>query len=184
MAGFPPPGPKGGFLELRAGDAAGRRPPETTSKVVNVRELFDLAKARGRFDDPMVRQQLALLFSYVKAGEWTAKRSEGELAQGRGTGLPNLGKLAQSRISKLSVQLACDILGPDALLWSPDGPTAGRYAEALVFAAASSIYGGTDQIQRNVIGERALGLPREPDPYKRLPFRAVLEQAHQMVDSR
>jgi alkylation response protein AidB-like acyl-CoA dehydrogenase len=184
MTGFPPPGPKGGFLQLRAGAAAGRRPPETTSKVLNVRELFDLAKARGRFDDPMVRQQLALLFSYVKTGEWTAKRAERELAQGRGTGLPNVGKLAQSRISKLSVQLACDILGPDALLWPPDGPTAGRYAEALAFAAASSIYGGTDQIQRNVIGERALGLPREPDPYKRLPFRAVLDQTHQVLDSR
>jgi alkylation response protein AidB-like acyl-CoA dehydrogenase len=184
MTGFPPPGPKGGFLELRAGDAAGLRPPETTSKVLNMRELFDLARARGRFHDPIVRQQLARLVSYVKTGEWTAKRAESELAQGRGTGLPNVGKLAQSRISKLSVQLACDILGPEALLWSPDGATAGRYAEALVFAAASSIYGGTDQIQRNVIGERALGLPREPDPYKRLPFRAVLEQTQQLADSR
>ncbi len=176
--GFPPPGPKGGFLDLRAGDAAVRRPPESTSKVLNVRELFDLARSRGRFDDPHLRQQLARLFSFVKTGEWTAKRAERAVAEGRGVGLPNVGKLAQSRIAKLSGEIACEILGPDALLWEPDGPMAGRYAEALVFAAASSIYGGTDQIQRNVIGERALGLPREPDPNKRLPFREVLERSH------
>jgi alkylation response protein AidB-like acyl-CoA dehydrogenase len=179
--GFPPPGPKGGFLDLRAGDAAARRPPESTSKVLNVQELFRLARSRDRFDDPHVRQQLARLYSYVKTGEWTAKRSEREVAQGRGVGLPNVGKLAQSRVAKLCGDIACEILGPDALLWTPDGPVAGRYAEALVFSAASSIYGGTDQIQRNVIGERALGLPREPDPDKRLPFREVLERIHHVA---
>lgn len=184
MTGFPPPGPKGGFLQLRAGDAAGRRPPEATSKVLSVKELFDLAQSRGRFDDPVVRQKLAQLFSDVKTGEWTAKRAERELAKGGGAGLPNVSKLAQTRIAKLSVEIACEVLGPDALLWAPDGPEAGRYAEALVFAAASSIYGGTDQIQRNVIGERALGLPREPDPNRRLPFREVLERTHQRADAR
>jgi alkylation response protein AidB-like acyl-CoA dehydrogenase len=99
-----------------------------------------------------------------------------ELARGRGLGLANLGKLAQTRSNQLSAEIALDLLGPDCLLWSPDGPQTGRYSEALVFSVASSIYGGTDQIQRNVIGERALGLPREPDPNKGLPFRAVLDR--------
>jgi alkylation response protein AidB-like acyl-CoA dehydrogenase len=99
-----------------------------------------------------------------------------EAARGRGAGLANVGKLAQTRITKLSTEIACAIVGPEAMLWDPDGPRHGRYAEALVFAAASSIYGGTDQIQRNVIGERALGLPKEPDPNKGLSFREVQER--------
>ena len=176
MSGFPPAGPKGGFLELRAGDAAQRRPPASTSKVLTVEELFELARSYGRDGDPLVRQKLARLVEYARTGEWTAKRSVAETARGGGAGLANVGKLAQTRIAKLSTEIACDILGPGAMLWDPDGPRAGRYAEALVFATASSIYGGTDQIQRNVIGERALGLPREPDPNKGLSFREVQER--------
>jgi alkylation response protein AidB-like acyl-CoA dehydrogenase len=176
MTGFPPAGPKGGFLPLRAGEAAQRRPPAKTSKVLTVEELFELARTYGRDRDPLVRQKLARLVEYVRTGEWTAKRSVVETARGGGAGLANVGKLAQTRIAKLSTEIGCDIVGPGAMLWDPDGPREGRYAEALVFATASSIYGGTDQIQRNVIGERALGLPREPDPNKGVSFREVQER--------
>jgi len=178
MSGFPPPGPKGGFLDLRAGDAAGALQPDTVNKVLSVDELLELARSCGRDADPVIRQKLARLISYTRTGDWTAKRAVPEMARGRGAGLPNVAKLAQSRISKLSTEIACDVLGPAAALWAPDGPVSGRYAEALVFSVASSIYGGTDQIQRNIIGERALGLPREPDPNRGLPFREVLDRAH------
>ena len=175
MSGFPPAGPKGGFLELRAGDAAQRRPAASSNRVLTIDELFELARAYGRDRDPLIRQKLARLVECSRTGEWTAKRSVGETARGRGAGLANIGKLAQTRIAKLSAEIACEIVGPEATLWDPDGPRGSRYAEAVVFAAASSIYGGTDQIQRNVIGERALGLPKEPDPNKGLSFREVQE---------
>jgi alkylation response protein AidB-like acyl-CoA dehydrogenase len=178
MSYFPPTGPKGGFLELRAGDAARRPPPARAGRVLTIEELFELARRYGRDRDPLIRQKLARLVECSRTGEWTAKRSVTEVERGRGAGLANVGKLAQTRIAKLSAEIGCEIIGPEATLWDPDGPRDGRYAEAVVFAAASSIYGGTDQIQRNVIGERALGLPKEPDPYKGLSFREVQERVH------
>jgi alkylation response protein AidB-like acyl-CoA dehydrogenase len=174
MAGWPPGGPKGGFLGRRAGDAAADEPPEATAKVLSVDELIGLAREHGRAEDPHVRRHLARLVEVTRTGEWTAKRARVDAAV---PGFANLGKLAQTRIMKGTADVALEILGPDGLLGHPDGPDEGRYAEALVFATASSIYGGTDEIQRNVIGERALGLPREPSADRGIPFRDVLRQS-------
>ena len=149
-------------------------------KVLTIPELFALAREYGRDDDPFIRQSLAQLVEFARTGEWTSKRARAAAAGGPNAGLGQLGKIAQTRIAKLSVDIALAILGPTGLQWYPDGPLSGRYSEAFVFSAASSIYGGTDQIQRNVIGERVLGLPREPDPNKGLPFRDVLANTSQL----
>ena len=78
--------------------------------------------------------------------------------------LATLGKIAQTRIVKLAAEIGLDLIGPEGMLWPPDGPGDGRFSEYFAFSSASSIYGGTDQIQRNVISERVLGMPREAGP--------------------
>ena len=120
-----------------------------------------------------VRQKLALLYTYAETGTWNALRAKAEAKRGGGIGVANIGKLAQTRIVKLAADVALDILGADGMLGAPDGVDGGRYSKAFMFAPASSIYGGTDEIQRNIVAERALGLPREQRTDKDVPFKEL-----------
>ena len=65
------------------------------------------------------------------------------------------------------------LLGPDALLTGDDSPISGLLAEILVSVPASSIAGGTDEIQRNIISERVLKMPRERTGDTDKPFKGV-----------
>ena len=158
---FPSPGPKGGMLGRLAGDAAQDAPP-VNDKVITFPELVGLAKRMGRSDDPEIRQKLARLWSYQQIGTWNALRSRAEARSGGGATVASIGKIAQTRIMKLSAEIVLDVLGPAGMLAGESGVEGGRFVKAVIFAPASSIYGGTDEIQRNIAAERTLGLPREP----------------------
>ena len=172
-AGWPVPGPKGGFLGRRAGDAAKDEQPGS-NLMLNVPDLIALAKSQGRAGDPLIRQDLARVYSYAKLGQWNGQRGKAEAARGGGQAVANLGKIAQTRIVKSSAKVALDILGANGMLAAPDGEQGGRFAGAMVFSPASSIYGGADEIQRNIIAERTLGLPREQLPGKGEPYGEFL----------
>ncbi len=174
-AGFPAPGPKGGTLGRRAGDAAGDEMPGT-DLTLSVKDLVTLAQQTGRNQDPIIRQKLAHLIAITHIGGWNARRGKAEAARGGGQAVANIGKIAQTRIMKLSGEIAMGVLGAGGMLAAPDGPESGRYEHAFVFSPASSIYGGTDEIQRNIIGERVLGLPRDANPDKEVPYGEVLRR--------
>ena len=165
-AGFPKPGPKGGALGRSAGDAAGDEPPGGNI-IISLPDLITLVRRTGRDTDANIRQKLARLATYTDIGGWNAQRGK---AEGGGGAVVTIGKLVQTKIMKLSSEIALDILGADGMLTGADGPDGGRYAHAFVFAPASSIYGGTDEIQRNIVAERSLGLPKEVPPDKGVPF--------------
>ena len=174
-AGFPEPGPKGGMLGRRAGDAA-QDPVPGGNLTISLPELLELARSSSRNNDPLVRQNLARLIAYTETGRWNALRGRAEAAKGSGQGVALIGKIAQTRVMKLSASIALDILGAHGTLTSPDGTQGGRFTEAFVFSPASSIYGGTDEIQRNIVAERSLGLPRDVLPDKGVPFGEALQR--------
>jgi alkylation response protein AidB-like acyl-CoA dehydrogenase len=140
--------------------------------------VVERAQATGAAADPVVRQEIALLLSLQRASRWTAERARAGLALGRTPGPEgSIGKLATSLVARQAARVHAMIAGADALLTGPDSVAGGVVAEVIVSVPAQSIAGGTDEIQRNILGEKALGLPREPAPERTAPFRDLPRNA-------
>ena len=104
---------------------------------------------------------------------WNAQRAKAQLQQGTSSPILSLGKLAMSRILHLGAKVQGQILGAEAMLDGREHVDASDANFLALNAYFTSIGGGTDQIQRNIIAERVLGLPKEPEPDRELPFRDV-----------
>jgi alkylation response protein AidB-like acyl-CoA dehydrogenase len=153
--------------------AADRDPTSEASAPVPDLVLVDLARELGRTDDPRVRQHLARLHCMRTVNAWNGARARAAMEQGSSTPLASLGKLAMSGILHYAARVQAQILGAEALLGGATSPRAADCTYSMLNAYFTSIGGGTDQIQRNIIGERILGLPKEPELDKDLPFREV-----------
>jgi alkylation response protein AidB-like acyl-CoA dehydrogenase len=136
-------------------------------------DLIALAREAGRLDDPLVRQDLARVLGLRRVNALNNARAKTDLESGTSSPIMSLGKLAMSRILHEEARLRTALLGANSLL---DGEAFPRSDDAnflTLNAYFTSIGGGTDQIQRNIIGERVLGLPKEPEVDRDIPFRDV-----------
>jgi alkylation response protein AidB-like acyl-CoA dehydrogenase len=136
--------------------------------------VVERAQATGKNADPAVRQEIAKLLIMSQSAQWTALRATAAQEMGRPQGPEgSLGKLASSNVSRQASHVHTLISGADALLSGEDGAMDGIIAEILVSVPANSIAGGTDEIQRNIISERVLGMPKESRVDTDRPFREV-----------
>jgi alkylation response protein AidB-like acyl-CoA dehydrogenase len=118
------------------------------------------------------------LYSEERIRAWTNERVRAQVEAGRAPGPESsIGKVHQGDLNQRIQSLAVRLLGVDATAWESAGDD---YAASLPFevrgmlrSRANTIEGGTTEINKNVLGERVLGLPREPDPWRARPWREV-----------
>jgi alkylation response protein AidB-like acyl-CoA dehydrogenase len=163
------------LLGYERGEAAATQPIRFQAEVDR---LLMLAKERGVADDPVIRQKLAWAYSKVQIMRYNGMRVLTQFLNGHHPG-PDaaIGKLYWSEYHKLVTELAVDIYGAEGMTISGREPssafaaddagapnTTGSWVNTFLNARAGTIYAGSSQIQRNIIGEMVLGLPKEPRP--------------------
>ena len=163
------------LLGFERGEAAATMPIRFQAEIDR---LFVLAKERGVANDPVMRQRLAWAYSKVQIMRYSGMRVLTQFLAGHHPG-PDaaISKLYWSEYHKVVTELAVDILGADALVPTGRGPSTAfqtddagapnstnSWVGTFLNARAGTIYAGSSQVQRNIIGEMVLGLPKEPRP--------------------
>jgi len=163
------------LLGFERGEAAATIPIRFQAEVDR---LFRLARERGMAGDPLIRQRLAWCYSQVQVMRYSGMRVLTGFLAGHHPG-PEAGisKLFWSEYHKAVTELAVDILGAEAMTPSGRRPSSAfqtddagapnssnSWVTTFLNARAGTIYAGSSQIQRNIIGEMVLGLPKEPAP--------------------
>jgi len=150
-----------------------------------VDRLLALARRQGLTDEPIVRQRLAALWSEERIRAWTNQRVASNLAAGQTPGpAASIGKVHQAGLNQRVQAAAVDLLGARAMAWDVDGVNdqhdSDAYHDSLPFevggmlrSRANTIEGGTTEVNKNILGERVLGLPREPDAWLGKPWSEI-----------
>jgi alkylation response protein AidB-like acyl-CoA dehydrogenase len=166
------PGRKGGQLDEPAGAAAERAASARSLGRTGVSELvIEAATKLGRTSDPVYRQRLAALWAQETANSYLARGGESARDRKRPSALGSLTKLARSQLTRAGRDTGMSVLGAQGLLDSPDTTGGGEIQYRALSSPGASIAGGTDEIQRGIVGERVLGLPKEPRVDRDIPFK-------------
>ncbi|MSO78638.1 MAG: acyl-CoA dehydrogenase [Acidimicrobiia bacterium] len=124
--------------------------------------IREIAIKTGRCDDPVIRQRLADATIRLRVMRYNALRSLTPLSRGEMTPLTSVHKLYWATVHRSLGELAMDVLGPDAEIADALPYDLSALQRMFLYSRADTIYGGSNEIQHNIIGERALGLPKEP----------------------
>jgi alkylation response protein AidB-like acyl-CoA dehydrogenase len=170
------PGRKPGLLDLSVREVLARQATAPRGHFAfpmgSSEAMISLAREFGRDRDPVIRQRIARLHILSEVTRFTALRAKAAMTTGRPPGPESsLGYVAGVQIARMSRDLALDILGAHAMLLGADAPRGGMVQLMALSTLSHGIQGGTEQIQRNILGERVLGLPKEPQIDRDLPFR-------------
>ena len=123
--------------------------------------LCSVIAANGKQSDPRIRDRAVKIYTGIKTSSWMSQR----FTQAPEVGAEvSLGKLAATQLMRDWRDLALTALGPHGQLLEGENTFDGVPAQIALSVPGLSIAGGTDEIQRNIVGERVLGLPREPRP--------------------
>jgi alkylation response protein AidB-like acyl-CoA dehydrogenase len=167
------------MLGFERGAGGGHAEPAGPSRRRLSPDLVALAEARGLADDPATRQLVARghILDWLQ-GELTKRVVHAMTTGSAEPTSASLIKLALGRRDPERALLAMELAGRAGIAWSEDDDTGGQAAAInLLNARIYSIAGGSNEIQRNIISERLLGLPREPSADGDRPFREVINQA-------
>ena len=122
-------------------------------------DVLERARGNGRLTDPAVRQRAMALWTRLQIMRLNALRV---MSAGETPPAAMITKLFWASLHRDMGEFAMDVLGAEATICTGDGDDYSRLQRAFLFSRADTIYGGSNQVQRNIIGERALGLPKEP----------------------
>jgi alkylation response protein AidB-like acyl-CoA dehydrogenase len=174
------PGRKAGNLDRTVSDALEeaaqvKTDEANTPPLHTAADLIDLARRCGRAQDPVIRQQIAAIFAMSEALRLTSARASAASAAGKQPDAESsVAYLGGVRVLRLVRDLAAQIAGPIATLMGPDATDGGDVAMTVMTVPCHGIQGGSEQIQLNILGERVLGLPKEPQVDRDLPFRQLV----------
>jgi alkylation response protein AidB-like acyl-CoA dehydrogenase len=172
------PGTRAGMLDLPVGrivadqrDAPVQIDPFAAAPV---HQLMRLARQYGRDGDPVIRQRLAHIYAVSEVSRFASLRVQASLRAGRTPGPESsVGYVSGVQLARLSRDLGLELLGPAGTLLGESAPHGGTVQMMALTAPCHGIMGGTEQIQKNIIGERILGLPKEPQVDRDVPFREL-----------
>jgi alkylation response protein AidB-like acyl-CoA dehydrogenase len=152
------------------------RSTEKMSPLAPITLHLELARSRGLLEDPVVRQELMNLLIRYWVLDMVGLRIRATVAAGRVPGPEgSVAKLSGALLMQEAAAVGCRLAGSAATAWLEGDDLAEQPSRLLLQAPSAGIAGGTNEVMRNILGERVLGLPREPSVDRDVPFRDLLQ---------